>query len=1340
MRIYLNYKILIKIILICTLASVFIPLSSMAGSDIAMIKLTISEKAWFEKHPKINIGIMNNWPPLNFVDEYGKPNGIGVDYLNVINNRLGGVLVIEPAPFKDNYDKVQNKTLDALMDITPKKEREVFFEFTKPYLSIPHVIVGRKTGQKYQSEDDLKGETVALEKGYYNITYFRKNYPEIDIKEYDSTGWALDAVSRGEADAYAGNRAVANYIIEKELLANLSIHGILNKSPVILTIGVRKDWPILATILDKALASISNEEKHAIHRKWIEAIEEKINLTDEEKKWLKRHKIIRIGVDPLFAPFEIVTADNKYKGIGANYIRLIEKRIGLKMELVPDLSWKEVINKTKKREIDLLPCIGVTEARKKFLLFTEPYLSFPRVIITRVDSDEKNLDNIKTLKVAVQENSSHHGFIKEQTKVKPYLFDTFQEAMHALSMGEVEAVVGNLAVATYTIQTQNLTNLKIAKYVSKEPFPLAIAVRKDWPELVSILNKALDSISKESQFNLINEWIDIDYATNLLPYLNKIKLSAREKTWLEKHKEVRLGIDPSWPPFDFVDELGVHQGISSDYVSRVQSMLDVNITPQKGLSWAEMMDEAKRGNIDIIPSIVQTKERSEYLLFTKPYLEIPNVLVTKDDMPIIGHLSEMNGKKIAVVRGFAIEEKLKTDFPDIIQIRVNNFEEALKLVSSGVADGAIDTFASIKHSIQKTGLKNLRISATTPYTILLRFAVRKDWPEMVTILDKALATITDTEKKDIQDKWTNLMVRTKTDWTVIWKVITYALTVLILLIGIFIVWNRKLERAVYERTIELNESEKRLNHAQSIAHVGSWRYDIATNTYSASDESYRIFGLEPQSIVEPDSKFVLSLLHPDDREGFETAMHNAILHNKPYNIEYRIIMPDGTSKYVISNGVVHRLANGTPEYLSGTLQDITEQKKASDVLRQSEENLKRGEQLAHIGTWNFDVLSNKLGWSDGVYRIFGLKPQEINSSYKVFLERVHPDDREFVNNAYLDSIKNKKPYDIEHRIILQSGRVRIVREICDTLYDDNGNPIHSTGTVQDITEKKLVEQELQKAHDELEEKVKERTRELEKANIRLKELDRLKSMFIASMSHELRTPLNSIIGFTGIILQGMSGDISDEQREQLEMVYISAKHLLTLITDVIDISKIEAGKIEAFVEEFMLCDIIDEAVLNLKTQIEKKGLSLEINAPDDLVMKTDGRRLLQCIINYISNAVKFTPEGMVTISAREFDDMVEIKVKDTGIGIKKEEIPRLFSSFVRLDSPLKTTVPGTGLGLYLTKKLAIEVLSGEVSAKSVYGEGATFKITIPKELKNRLQEIKPTQKIGAYVKKCDIIL
>ena len=264
----------------------------------------------------------------------------------------------------------------------------------------------------------------------------------------------------------------------------------------------------------------------------------------------------------------------------------------------------------------------------------------------------------------------------------------------------------------------------------------------------------------------------------------------------------------------------------------------------------------------------------------------------------------------------------------------------------------------------------------------------------------------------------------------------------------------------------------------------------------------------------------------------------------------------------------------------------------------------------------------------------------------------------------------------------------------------------------------MVEQ-LNQSREHLEELVKERTSELEEktveleeANIRLQQADRLKSIFLASMSHELRTPLNSIIGFAGIILQGMAGEINEEQRKQLTMVKNSANHLLSLINDLLDISKIEAGKVELLIEEFDLSALVQEVKDSFRVGAEEKGLSMSLQMPKRLTIKSDERRTKQVLVNLVGNAVKFTDRGEIETKVVKKDRTVEVSVNDTGIGIRKEEIDKLFKAFSQISSEGRPKQEGTGLGLYLSKKI-LGLLGGEIKADSEFGKGSVFTFTLP---------------------------
>ncbi len=399
--------------------------------------------------------------------------------------------------------------------------------------------------------------------------------------------------------------------------------------------------------------------------------------------------------------------------------------------------------------------------------------------------------------------------------------------------------------------------------------------------------------------------------------------------------------------------------------------------------------------------------------------------------------------------------------------------------------------------------------------------------------------------------------------------------------------------------------------------------------------------------------------------------------------ELRWRKKDGSEMVVLNRVIAVRDDTGKVLYLDAIMEDITERKRAEQLYRTLATSSPVGVYIAQEG--NFVFINPQF------QKYMGFTEDELLGRDSLSL--VHPEDREMVRENAVAMLKGKRSSPYEFRYIDKSGEtIWAIETVTSTHYKGERAAL---GNFMDITERKQAEQRI------------------EQANIRLQEMDRLKSIFLASMSHELRTPLNSIIGFTDLILEGMVGEINEEQRSQLTLVKCSADHLLSLINDVLDISKIEAGKVEVSLEEFKLDDIMGEVVESFSPIADLKSIGVFKEVPGGITLFSDRRRVKQVLMNLVSNAVKFTEQGGVKIVARVLrGDILEISVIDTGTGIRKEDMNRLFVPFQQVDESLTKKHEGTGLGLHLTQKL-VTLLGGNISAKSEYGKGSEFTFTIP---------------------------
>ncbi len=395
-----------------------------------------------------------------------------------------------------------------------------------------------------------------------------------------------------------------------------------------------------------------------------------------------------------------------------------------------------------------------------------------------------------------------------------------------------------------------------------------------------------------------------------------------------------------------------------------------------------------------------------------------------------------------------------------------------------------------------------------------------------------------------------------------------------------------------------------------------------------------------------------------------------------------------------------RAPDGTISLLLFEGRDITELAESHRALRRSEARLRNSQRIANMGSWDWEIESGELFWSEEVYRLFELSPDDFAPSYEAFLARVHAEDRKSVERAVAEALDGGRPYAIDHRIVLPNGGERVVHEQAEAVRDAAGRIVRLEGTVQDITERKQVEQALVEARDQA-----------ETANL-------AKSQFLAMMSHELRTPLNAVIGFSEVIAGESFGPLgSSIYRDYAGNVLESARHLLAIINDILDIAKIEAGGIELVEEIFDLETVLREVGTLLAARLDEQRQWLDVAVePTGLALRGDRRLVKQVMINLLSNAAKFSHPGQrIAVTARLASGAHGVvEVADQGIGMTAGEVARATEPFFQADNSLARRFEGTGLGLSLASSF-LELHGGRLMLESAPGRGTTARAIFPAE-------------------------
>jgi PAS domain S-box-containing protein len=667
----------------------------------------------------------------------------------------------------------------------------------------------------------------------------------------------------------------------------------------------------------------------------------------------------------------------------------------------------------------------------------------------------------------------------------------------------------------------------------------------------------------------------------------------------------------------------------------------------------------------------------------------------------------------------------------------------------------------------------------------------------------------------------------------------------------------ELERQQSEAALRAQEALLRLS--LKAAGMGAWDWNIRTGEEHWSREVANIFGVDPDS-CQVSYQMFLHRVHPEDRDMIQQAQARTLEHGIEYNAEYRIILDDGSIRWVNSRGNVLRDEAGNPVKLTGVTINITERKRAEAALREQEALLRMALSAAKMGAWEWNVVTGKGMWSQEVAALYGLAYENVTDSRQEFLKHLHPEDYDRVLTTQQLALEGKIEYRVEYRILWDDGSEHWIYSTGDVVRDADGNPLLLAGVNMDVTDRKRTETVLKQTEEkyrsifenavdgifqttpdgvyisansalariygydspeelmatlshhidqqlyldpqrrnefislmeqheavtDFESQVyrrdgsiiwisenarlvkdqngitlyyegivkdisdrKQAAAELFKAKEAAETANRAKSQFLANMSHELRTPLNAIIGYSEMLKEDAEDGGYEEISPDLGKIYAAGKHLLNLINDILDISKIEAGKMDLYLETFSIPTLISEVQATIQPLVERNRNQLIVHCPADLEpMHADLTKLRQILFNLLSNASKFTEDGTITLTIAQILDhgapdrqpatvpthhpapalptpYFQFTVVDTGIGMTTEQLSKLFQAFTQADASTTRKYGGTGLGLVISQRFC-QMMGGEIRVTSEPGQGSTFTVCLPLAVRDRKPDLLPS--------------
>ena len=986
-----------------------------------------------------------------------------------------------------------------------------------------------------------------------------------------------------------------------------------------------------------------------------------ITLTAEERVFLNNHDL-RCAMAPSWSPINMYDQNKQLAGIAIDYWKLISKRLYINLDCDVKESYSEVLQAIETRDADFMLATSMTDDRKRYAEFSKAYVSFPIAIATTVDKDYMADESALIGKrVAVGKGYSAYQILKENNPGIEFVeLDNTRIGMELLAANKVFAVVDNLPVLQQLIKESKHNNIKIAG-TARYDIDLRLMVRSDYPQLVVIFNKAIDLISAQEHKRILSRWLGQAAIND-----QAIVFTPAEQAWLRQDHKVRVRTI-NWPPYVIVEGKLPPQGISIEYLKLIGQRTGIDfqyeVTEQP---FHEFLDSIRqRQGVDLTPIIVATEDRETYLSFSSSYLSSPYVIFAREQDELIQDISGMDGKTMALPRGFVVQRRIAEDYPGIVQALFDSDEQALQAVATGKADAYIGNLSVASHIIHRRGFSALRVIASSPYDDqTLSMANRSDWPELASIINKALATITEAEKTAMRRKYVAVnYVAPGVSSADAFKYIVVVSVSTLSIVLLFVMWNRTLKKSIRERTWSLEQemNQRKLSEMalrQSRDYLQFLTDSMADAVFSIKlpertiewfNDSYQVLGYtQDECIGESTEKFYSD---PDAYQKLAVMLDAAIKSGRQVlSFEALLRRSNGESIPAEVRTTFYR-EHGKVVSATAVVRDVSERHQAEELLKDSEEKFRSLMEQSPVSI-QIHALDGRLIQSNAAFaRLYALNDEalaELFEKYNVlqdeqarslgvmpYIEQAFSGEVVVFPAYEYDGVDTLKTLDINHPV----SRKCWVQTRGYAVKGKDGKPTSVVFMSIDITERMQAEQALLDYQRRLKSLSAEvvRTEDRERRKIATELHDHV-GQSLAVMRIQLATAIREA---NGRKLESILQEVSSSLLQ-------AVKDTRNIITDLSPPTLNELG-LGAAIMEF------------LNEQIEARyGLQVQFNEEAEPVLLNDETRaiLYRSVRELLMNVVKHASAHSVSVSITRHQDGLQVVVEDDGIGLVDGQVPK----------------------------------------------------------------------------------